>query len=129
MIKYIILLFLCVVSLNANAFENENFHNKKWCAMMHKLPVIELVKGTDYEVRTPWRGFVDCLLPKYAVEADWDYKYRDGLMQAMEYGVLMNRRPAVLLIRRNGDNTYIERARIMVRIYSFPVTIFVMDRE
>jgi hypothetical protein len=73
--------------------QKENYYAELWCNS----------QGGKSEVRTSQNTRVDCLLPDYAVEVDFDNKWAEGLGQALHYGVEMNRRPGVLLIMKDHD--------------------------
>ena len=57
---------------------------------------------------------VDCLLPEYAVELDFSYKWAECVGQAFYYGQKTHRTPACVLIIEDSekDAVFIERLRI-----------------
>lgn len=72
----------------------EDYYNRGWCDQ----------KGGIAEYRLPDGKRVDCLLKKYAVEADWaNYKAYESIGQALHYAKETNKIPAVLLIVRDED--------------------------
>ena len=93
--KYLIATLFIVMSAQAWAqrAQKEDFYSELWCDNL----------GGKSEVRTSQGTRVDCLLPDYAVEVDFDNKWAEGLGQALHYGVEMNRQPAVLLIIKDHD--------------------------
>ena len=94
--KYIALVLTTLLFANtawAQRAQKENYYADLWC---------ESQAGKS-EVRTSQGTRVDCLLPDYAVEVDFDNKWAEGLGQALHYGVEMNRKPGVLLIIKDHD--------------------------
>ena len=93
--KYLIATLFIVLSAQAWAqrAQKEDYYAQLWCES----------QGGQSEVRTSQNTRVDCLLPDYAVEVDFDQKWAEGLGQALHYGVEMNRQPAVLLIIKDHD--------------------------
>jgi len=68
---------------------NENYYNQMWCEQ----------KGGVSEFRLNDGKRVDCLLPNYAVEADWaNYKSYEAIGQALHYAKETNRKVVILLI-------------------------------
>lgn len=58
--------------------------------------------GGISEYRLPDNTRVDCLLDEYAVEMDWSHKWAECIGQAQYYGVMSNRRPACVLIKKSS---------------------------
>ena len=73
---------------------SENYYNQIWCSQ----------KGGVAEFRLPDGKRVDCLLPDYAVEADWaNYKAYEAIGQSMYYAKETDRIPAILLLLKDED--------------------------
>ena len=83
-------------------------------------------RGGQMEVRT--NGVrVDCLTDTQAVEHDFAQKYRDGIIQALEYAAYTGKRAVLVLIcEKQTDERYVKRARIVRDFYRLPVDIEVM---
>ena len=77
----------------AQRAQKEDFYSELWCDS----------RAGKSEVKTSQGTRVDCLLPDYAVEVDFDNKWAEGLGQALHYGVEFDRQPAVLLIIKDHD--------------------------
>ena len=93
---------LVCAMLPRSASASEDVYNRAWCEAM----------GGDAEVRQADRSRVDCLLPEYAVEADWAPKWFEGLGQAAHYARMTGRKPGLLLIiGKPRDCWRIEQAR------------------
>lgn len=83
-------------------FEHEKDYQKYWCDK----------EGGKIEYRLNDMTRVDCLLPKYAVEVDWDYKWAEGVGQAQYYAKETGRKPGLLLITSKDGERYVRRAEI-----------------
>ena len=70
---------------------------------------------------------VDCLDDSRATEHDFANKYREGLIQALEYSMRTGKRAHLVLIQEKpGDQRYIDRAELVRDYYRLPVDIEVM---
>ena len=70
-------------------------------------------RGGIQEYRLDDGARVDCLLPEYAVEFDFGYKWAECVGQAIYYGKQTNRTPAcVLILESDTDMAFVERLRI-----------------
>jgi len=47
---------------------------------------------------------VDVLTDLFAYEADWSYKWTDGIGQALAYSVATNRSPGLILLMKGSDD-------------------------
>jgi hypothetical protein len=54
---------------------------------------------------------VDLLLPKYAVEIDWEHKWAEGIGQSIYYGLKTNRAPLVILLAESSPDEEAGRIR------------------
>ena len=81
------------------------------------------------EVRQ-WDGVrVDLLNDEYAIEVDWEKKYAEGFGQAMLYGIMTDRKPAVLLLCEKGGNPrYIYRAQTISAAYGIKLYIEYVEK-
>ena len=61
-------------------------------------------QGGREEVRLSDGTRADCVLPRYAVEADFANKWYEGVGQAAHYAQLLQKRPGVLLILEHSDD-------------------------
>jgi len=70
---------------------------------------------------------IDCLDSERATEHDFSSKYREGLIQAIEYAMYTGKRATLVLIsERSGDARYVQRARLVRDFYKLPIDIEVM---
>lgn len=76
------------------AGEHESFYRDRWAKHC----------GGDTEVVQPDGTRVDVQTDTHAIEIERAARWRDGIGQALAYGLQSNRRPALVLII--GDNEY-----------------------
>ena len=116
MIKLISTITLVVIS--SFAFTAEKDINTVWCASV----------GGDDEYRTKDGTYVDCLTDEYAIEAEYDYKWKEGIGQALHYAESTNKQAAILFIKRakSRKDYYNEMMRVINR-YDLPIKIFVIE--
>ncbi len=67
--------------------------------------------GYDTKARLWDRTRPDLLGPDCVIEVDWSYKWKEGVGQACFYGIQTNRKPALLLLFKDGINSEKERLR------------------
>ena len=106
--KYLTAIICVIITAQAWAqrAQKEDYYAQLWCES----------QGGQSEAITSQGTRVDCLLPDYAVEVDFDQKWAEGLGQALHYGVEMNRKPAVLLIMKDHDGK--DRSKYSERLQS-----------
>ncbi len=99
-------------------FSAEKDINTVWCASV----------GGDDEYRTKDGTYVDCLTDEYAIEAEYDYKWKEGIGQALHYAESTNKQAAILFIKRakSRKDYYNEMMRVINR-YDLPIKIFVIE--
>lgn len=70
--------------------------------------------GGVAEYVLPDRSRVDILTPLLAIEVDWVKKWPEAIGQAVFYGIVTERQPAVLLLLRGkpSEQRYLDRARL-----------------
>src|SRR5690606_32212999 len=68
---------------------------------------------------------VDLLNDEYAIEVDWAYKWAEAVGQATYYGIVHNRKPGIILLRRKGENVdrYVYRCQVCCAKYGIPVWV------
>jgi hypothetical protein len=68
-------------------------------------------KGGEIEHVLPDKARVDCLTKEYAVEFDFANKWAESIGQALYYGIMTNRKPAIAIIieHREKDQKYLDR--------------------
>ncbi len=83
-------------SLLMSRLQPEAVYGEAWC----------VAQGGQVEVRLRDGTRADCVLPKYAVEADFANKWYEGVGQAAHYAHLLQKRPGVLLILEHPNDCY-----------------------
>lgn len=80
--------------------------------------------GAEVEVRLPDESRVDLLTPEYAIEVDWANKWAEGIGQALYYGLVTERKPAVLLLTRDRDDKlYVVRCQVVCAKYGIKLLV------
>ena len=97
---------------------SEKSINTRWCAS----------KAGVSEFRTKDGTFVDCLTDIYAVEAEFDNKWKEAIGQSLHYAESTNRRAAILFIKRqNSRKDYYGELERVINKYRLPITVFVIN--
>ncbi len=111
-------LTLSLLIISSTAYSAERDINKVWCANV----------GGDDEFRTKDGTYVDCLTKEYAIEAEYDYKWKEGIGQALHYAESTDKKAAILFIKRakSRKDYYNEMMRVINR-YDLPIKIFVIE--
>ena len=79
---------LALLLLSSLAYSAEKDVNKHWCASMNG----------DYEFRTKDGTYIDCLTDKFAIEAEYDYKWKEAKGQSLHYAETTNKKAAIYLL-------------------------------
>ena len=97
------LLLLLLISFNVQAKQPERYYQEKWCDG----------RGvTEYVL--PDRARVDCLTDEYAIEFDFSRKWAESIGQALYYGKVTGRKPAIAIIVLDWG----EEQRYLNRLYT-----------
>ncbi len=109
---------LTLLLLSPLVFSAEKDINIAWCASV----------GGDDEFITKDGSYVDCLTDEYAIEAEYDYKWKEGIGQALHYAESTNKKAAILFIKRakSRKDYYNEMVRVINK-YDLPIRIFVIE--
>lgn len=99
--------FLLSVSIcQAAHLHKEKEYQQEWCDRYHGQQEVRLDDGTR----------VDCLTDHHAVEFDFASKWAEGLGQALHYGDLTGKRPAVvLIIEKTSDWKHLRKLKRSAR--------------
>ena len=110
------LLFLAIMPFTLMSSERDI--NNKWCMN---------IGGYD-EFRTKDGTYVDCLTKDYAIEAEYDYNWKEAIGQALHYADATDRKPGILLIKRKESNKdYHTQLMHVIKKYDLPIEIFVTE--
>mgnify|MGYP001255606949 CR=1 FL=1 len=109
---------LILLILTPWIFSSENEINKAWCSS---------VDGNDQYI-TKYGTYVDCLTEDYAIEAEFDYKWKEAIGQSLHYAEATNKNAAILLIKRKQSNKdyYSEMMSVIIK-YDLPIKVFLID--
>jgi len=99
----LLFLFMAIPAVAAHQYLEKGYQ-AAWCS----------ARGGIQEYRLDDGARVDCLLPEYAVEFDFGYKWAECVGQAIYYGQKTTRTPACVLIIEDAkkDVVFVERLRI-----------------
>lgn len=109
---------ILLVLLGSWSFSSEREINEAWCAS---------IGGSD-QFRTKDGTYVDCLTDELAIEAEFDYNWKESIGQALHYAESTNRKAGILFIKRakSRKDYYNELIRVIER-YDLPIRVFVVE--
>lgn len=118
--KIFLTLLFSLSLMSPLVFSAEKDINIAWCAS---------VGGVD-EFRTKDGTYVDCLTDEYAIEVEYDYKWKEAIGQSLHYAESTNKKAAILFIKRakSRKDYYNEMMRVIDK-YNLPTTVFIVDEE
>ncbi|MFP5300016.1 hypothetical protein R2R70_02220 [Cobetia sp. SIMBA_158] len=99
----------------AHGAMRESAYQNEWCG--------EREGQVEYVLQD--RARVDCLLPEYAVEVDFDNKWAEAIGQALYYAAMTGKKPAVLLIVGHNQERYL--ARFQRAAAGLGITLFLIE--
>lgn len=102
--KFFLLLIVFLISSGCYAahYQPEKVYQKEWCDRFHGQMEYRLEDGTR----------VDCVTKNYAVEFDFANKWAESIGQCLYYGIMTNKKPAVvLIIEKPSDFKYYYRIK------------------
>jgi len=114
--RFFLISFLLLVSLIGYSAERDI--NQAWCSSI----------GGNIEFRTKDGTYVDCLTSEYAIEAEYDNKWKEGIGQSLHYAESTNKKAGILFIKRakSRKDYYNEMMRVINR-YDLPIRVFVTE--
>ena len=93
--------------------------NLKWCKS----------RGGVTQFRTKDGTFVDCLTELYAVEVEFDNKWKEAIGQSLHYAESTNRKAAILFIKQyNSTKDYYRELNRVINKYQLPITVFIINQ-
>ena len=112
-------LLLTTILISCFSEGSERSVNEIWCS--------EQGGGTEY--RTSYGTYVDCLTDFYAIEAEYDYNWKESIGQSLHYAEATNRSAAILLILRSKSTVnYLEQLNAVIDKYDLPIKVFVTNQ-
>ena len=68
---------------------------------------------------------VDCITEDYAVEIEFAQKWHQAVGQALDYGMLTDKKPGIVLILRNTkDHHYLKQLEEIIEHYKLPIKLW-----
>lgn len=96
----------------------ESYYQDIWCAKLQGVKEVKI-------------GAVrcDCVTKEYAIEFDFANKYHEAIGQALEYGFLLNKKPAIILIiEYKKDRKYYDRLKKLVKALDLDIKILAITK-
>ena len=111
---------LALLLLSPISYSAEKDVNKLWCASMNG----------DYEFRTKDGTYVDCITDDFAIEAEYDYKWKEAIGQSLHYAETTNKKAAILFIKRNESKKgYLSELNRVIAKFDLPIRVFVTSEN
>ena len=111
---------LALLLLSPISYSAEKDINKHWCAS----------KNGDYEFRTKDGTYIDCLTNEFAIEAEYDYKWKESIGQSLHYAETTNKKAAILFIKRNeSKKVYLSELNRVIAKFDLPIRVFVTSEN
>ena len=108
-----LLLLTVFIALMGEA--SEKSINEAWCTE----------KGGITEHRTSYGTYVDCLTKDFAIEVEYDYKWKEGVGQSLHYAESTGKKAAILFIRRaKTKKDFMSELKKTIEYHELPITIF-----
>jgi len=114
------LLALLFFAINASARGLSEFQvNSRWCAEF----------GGQIEFRTSYGTYVDCLTDSYAIEAEFDYNWKESIGQSLHYAEATKKDAAILFIHRKESNkNYLLELQHVIKTFNLPIKVFEVNQ-
>tara|TARA_B100000780_G_C21003059_1_gene401358 strand:+ start:619 stop:945 length:327 start_codon:yes stop_codon:yes gene_type:complete len=100
------------------SYGSESKISDYWCAS---------VNGVS-QFTTKDRTYVDCLTKEYAIEAEYDYNWKEAIGQSLHYAETTNKKAGILFIKRKKSNKdYLSELNRVIKRFELPIKIFVTE--
>jgi hypothetical protein len=74
------------------------------------------------------RTYVDCFTDKYAVEAEYDYNWKEAIGQSLHYAETTNKQAAILFIKRKETKKdYLSELNRVITKFKLPIKVFITE--
>jgi hypothetical protein len=114
-----ITLYLCTIISVSNLYASEKDISESWCNLMSGTSEFRTINGT----------YVDCLTSEYAVEAEFDYKWKESIGQSLHYAQATGKRPAILYIKRPKSRVdYYTQLIDTITHHGLNIKIFIIEK-
>ncbi len=109
-INLLIFVFFFTLNCYAAHVQPERVYQAEWCNRFNGQMEYRLNDGTR----------VDCVTKNYAVEFDFANKWAESVGQSLYYGIMTNKKPAVvLIIEKPSDFKYYYRIKKVAEFFNF----------
>lgn len=109
-------LVICCFGNFINAGEKEI--SLSWCSSMNG----------KQEYRTHYGTYADCLTDEYAIEVEFDYKWKESIGQAIHYAEATNKKPAIaLILRKKSRVDYLTQINNTLKYQNLDIPIFIIN--
>ena len=119
--KSLTLFAALLIASNANAeHHKESYYQKLWC---------DAHGGRTTGIGLPTGLQPDCETDEFIVEFDFAHKYREGIIQVLEYQNESGKKGLLVLIVEipSDDNQYVHRMLNVRRAYNMPFEYEIME--
>ncbi|MDB9826228.1 hypothetical protein OAC39_00165 [Gammaproteobacteria bacterium] len=111
-------LLLLILIIPSYLLASESTINESWCASM----------GGESEFRTKDGTYVDCLTDELAIEAEYDYNWKEAIGQSLHYAESSNRAAGILFIKRaKSKKDYRSELLRVINKYNLPIEVFFVE--
>ena len=111
---------LALLLLTPFVYSDERDINKAWCFDF----------GGNDQFRTKDGTYVDCLTDEYAIEAEYDNKWKESIGQSLHYAEATNKKPGILIIKRSSSKKdYLEELNKTIIKFNLPITVFSINEH
>ena len=108
----------CFIAFLGSVIASENDVSVAWCAS----------KGGESEFRTKDGTYVDCLTNELAIEAEYDYNWKEAIGQSLHYAESTNRTAGILFIKRaKSRKDYRSELLRVINKYNLPIEVFFVE--
>ena len=117
--KSLVLSFFTLSSLTLYVTSSERDITSRWCSVMNGVS----------EHRTSYGTYVDCLTEQYAVEAEFDYNWKESIGQSLHYAEATKKDAAILFIHRKESNkNYLLELQNVIKAFNLPIKVFEVNQ-
>ena len=109
-------LFFNICFINAS----EKNISQKWCESNFGIS----------EYRTKYGTYVDCLTDEFAIEIEYDYKWKEAVGQSLHYAEATSKKPMIIIIKRidSKKEYFAELNRVIVN-FNLPIKVLVINEK
>ena len=99
---------------------SEKSINLKWCNNASGKAEYKTKDGT----------YVDCLTDVYAIEAEFDYNWKEAIGQSLHYAESTNKKAGILFIQRQkSKKDYLNELERVIDRFQLPIRVFLTEEN